>query len=138
MVVFEEVQEVFDYAKQINVYNTGIKIEYREEDLQYKKILSLWKELIENSHQMPAFGVSLDRETKKEINNGVWIEFEFNCELKVWEMPFEKLLCRVEKDSCGFNLCRFNPECGYDGRCFYLDLNGKNMCNLYNLLVDLK
>ena len=52
-------------------------------------------------------------------------------------MPFEKLLVQVGKEYYGFNLIRYTSERGYDGRCFYLDLVGKNMNDLYDLLTDL-
>ena len=133
----EEINEAFDYAEIINVYNGGVKTAYSSGGEEYNKILACWNEMINGAHDMPAFGVSLDSYTKAEMKKGLWVEFEFGKVLECNGMPFEKLLVAVEKGSQGFNLIRYNSDCGYDGRCFYLDLFGKNMDNLYDLLLNL-
>lgn len=132
-----EIFEVFDEAEIINVYNDGIKTAYSSGEEEYKKILVSWNEMIDGAHDMPAYGVSLDNLTRKEMKSGLWVEFDFGKVLACNEMPFEKLLVKVEKDYYGFNLIRYNTNYGYDGRCFYLDLNGKNMGNFYDLLLNL-
>ena len=137
MVIMEEINEAFDYAEVINVYNNGTKTEYSSGGDEYSKILTCWNEMISGAHDMPAFGVSLDHYTKEEMKKGLWVEFEFGKVLECNGMPFEKLLIAVAKESQGFNLIRYNAESGYDGRCFYLDLFGKNMANLYDLLLKL-
>lgn len=133
----EEINEVFDCAEIINVYNKGAKISYSSGDKEYKEILACWNEMIDGAHDMPAFGVSLDNYTKEEMKKGLWVEFDFEKVLKCSGMPFEKLLVSVEKDSQGFNLIRYNSDYGYNGRCFYLDLVGKNMGDFCDLLLNL-
>ena len=137
MVIMEEITEVFDYSEIINVYNDGAKTVYSSGDKEYNRILACWNDMTNGAHDMPAFGVSLDSYTKKEMKKGLWVEFDFGKTLECNGMPFEKLLVSVEKDSQGFNLIRYNLNCGYDGRCFYLDLVGKNMGNFYDLLLNL-
>lgn len=132
-----EIFEVFDEAEIINIYNDGIKTAYSAGEEEYKKILVSWNEMIDGAHDMPAYGVSLDNLTRKEMKSGLWVEFDFGKVSECNEMPFEKLLVKVEKDYYGFNLIRYNVDFGYDGRCFYLDLNGKNMGNFYDLLLNL-
>ena len=72
------------------------------------------------------------------MKKGLWVEFSFEKVLECNGMPFEKILVSVLKDSQGVNLIRYNTNCGYDGRCFYLDLIGKNMGNFYDLLLNLQ
>ena len=133
----EEINEAFDCAEIINIYRGGTKTAYSYGSKEYNKILSCWNKMIDCAHDMPAFGVSLDQYTKEEMKKGLWVEFYFGKVLECNGMPFERLLISVEKDSQGFNLLRYNSKCGYDGRCFYLDLVDKNMGNFYDLLLDL-
>lgn len=137
MVIVEELESAFDKAQQINVYNEGTKTEYCAGGDEYKKILASWTEMIEGAHDMPAFGVSLNGLTVKEMKTGLWVEFDFKQTLQHKEMPFEKLLVEVGKESQGFNLIRYSPVYGYEGRCFYLDLVGKNMSSFYEILKTL-
>ena len=137
MVIMEEVYQVFDNAQQINVYNEGVKTVYSAGSAEYEKILSCWNGLLQGAHQMPAFGVSLNSETVKAVKHGLWAEFCFECEYECGGLPFEKLLVNVESASQGFNLIRYTAEYGYDGRCIYIDLVGKNMGNFYDILLNL-
>lgn len=133
----EEIYGAFEYAQQINVYNEGKKTSYSAGGAEYKKILDCWNTMIAGAHDMPAFGVSLNNYTVKEMKKGIWLEFDFKKVLECNGMSFEKLLIDVQKNFYGFNLIRYNAERGYDGRCFYLDLVGKNMDILYDLLLNL-
>ena len=133
----EEIHEAFDYSDKISVYNDGKVAQYNSGTDNYNTILSGWKCIIEGAHQMPAFGVSIDRLTREELKKGLWVEFDFEKELKVWEMPFEKLLVNINKDFFGFNIIRYTAEYGYDGRCFYLDLVNKNMAEFYDLILKI-
>ena len=132
-----EIFEVFDETEIINVYGGGIKTAYSAGEEEYNKILVSWNEMIDGAHDMPAYGVSLNHLTVKELEKNLWVEFDFGRALECNEMPFEKLLVQVGKEYYGFNLIRYTSERGYDGRCFYLDLVGKNMNDLYDLLTDL-
>ena len=132
-----EIFEVFDEAEIINVYDVGVKTAYSAGEGKYNEILASWNKMIDGAHDMPAYGVSLDNLTRNELKSGLWVEFEFGRVLECNGMPFEKLLIQVDKEFQGFNLIRYNTGYGYDGRCFYFDLNGKNMGNFHDLLLNL-
>ncbi len=137
MVIMEEINEAFSYAENINVYNDGVKVSYSATEEPYNKILNSWNEMIEGAHNMPAYGVSLNDYTVEKMKEGLWVEFCFGKVLECNGMPFEKLLIEVNKGYYGFNLIRYTTQHGYDGRCFYLDLVGKNMDKFYDLLCNL-
>ena len=137
MVAMEEINEAFEYTQNINVYEEGIKSEYSLGGNEFEKIICAWDELMEGAHPMPAFGVSLDKETRAALSRGVWVEFGFEKQMEVGGMPFEKLLVNVEKSFQGFNIIRYNANGGYDGRCYYVDLVNKNMTDFYNIIVNL-
>lgn len=137
MVIMEEIYEAFDSAEKINIYNEGTVITFGSGDKNYVKILGAWNELLKKSHQMPAFGVSLNDLTVAEMKKGLWVEFEFGKQTECGGMPFEKLLAEVKKDNYGFNIIRYTAEYGYDGRCVYIDLEGNNMGNFYDVLLNI-
>lgn len=132
-----ELNEVFNDAESINVYNVGEKTSYSAGEDKYNKILSGWNNMISEARLMPAFGVSINRETVKDLQNGRWVEFEFDCEIEAEGMPFEKLLVRVDASYYGFNVIRYNSKTGYDGRCYYYDLVNKNMSAFNDVLGNL-
>ena len=134
IVEMAEIYEVFDKSESISVYNAGEKQNFTAGSNSYNEILSSWNDMIDGAHDMPAFGVSINSYTLKEMEKGIWLEFEYDNALEVNGMPFEKLLVNVVSSFCGFNIIRYNADFGYEGRCFYLDLNGKNMSELYDLL----
>ena len=134
MCVEVELYEAFDYSDSIVVYKEGVQALYEKDTVRYGEILTGFKELIRDAHEMPAYGVSLNRETLKELKNGLWVELCFSETYECNGMPFEKLLVKVEKSFFGFNIIRYNSKNGYDGRCFYYDLVNKNMSDFYNIL----
>ena len=135
MSISVNLHKAFETAESINTYNEGVISTYAAGSRQFKEIIDCWKEMISCVHLMPAFGVSLNDMTLQAMQNGLWIEFDFGKQLKSGGMPYEKLLIQVSQGNCGFNLIRYNSVGGYDGRCFYYDLNGKNMDELYDLLL---
>ncbi|MDE6868414.1 MAG: hypothetical protein K2J83_04650 [Clostridia bacterium] len=137
MSISVNLDDAFERAENINVYNEGAITSYAAGTKSFNKILACWVDMINNAHIMPAFGVSLDGCTIKAIQSGLWVEFDFGQRLESGEMPYEKLLIQVARGFSGFNLIRYNSVGGYDGRCFYYDLNGKNMDELYDLLFKI-
>jgi len=137
MIVYEEIQQAFSQAQEIVVYSDGDKRTYESGDKEYTAVLDCWYGLLDKSRQMPAYGVSLDRETRKELEKGLWLEFIFDGSRKCFGMPFSKLLISVKAEHFGFNVIRYDVTRGYDGRCFYIDLDGKNMQSIYDLLLKL-
>lgn len=138
MIIINEIYEAFDRVEKVQVYNDNKICAYNSPQAQYQEILELWNKMLEGSHPMPAFGVSINAYTVREKESGLWIEFIFSECMKCCGMPFEKLLIAVNKDYYGFNLIRYTEEHGYDGRCFYIDLAGKNMNEIYNYLLNIK
>lgn len=128
---------IVESAESINVYNDGNIISFTEKEKTFDVLVEGWQDLLDNSHEMPAFGVSLNRHTTEEMKKGLWVEFVFEKQIFYNEMPFEKLLVKVEKLWQGFNIIRYNASGGYDGRCYYVDLVGKNMSVFYDILINL-
>ncbi len=112
-----ELNEIFNDAESINVYNVGEKTSYSAGEDKYNTILSGWN--------------------VKDLQNGRWVEFEFDCEREAEGMPFEKLLIKVDASYYGFNVIRYNSKTGYDGRCYYYDLVNKNMSGFNEILGNL-
>lgn len=137
MIVMEEITEAFDCAEQINLYREGVKVSYAAGSAPFTEIMASWTALTENARPMPAYGVSLNGETLRAMQRGLWIEFGFGSPCSCYGMPFEKLLIEVGQSFSGLNLIRYNADYGYDGRCFYLDLNGRNTGDLYELLKQM-
>lgn len=132
---FDRIQDVFKESCCIEVIIDNSSKEYKKQSQEYNKILDEFQNMIDGSIQMPAFGVSLDNETKQAIKSGVWIKFCFDFVGYNSEMPFDTLLIQVDGEYRGFNIIRGNNNL-YEGRCFYLDLNC-NMQSLYNRLLQL-
>ena len=124
-------------SESINLYNNGEMTTYKKNETPYNQIVEGWMLLLENSREMPAFGVSLNGETLEARNSGLWVEFVFDRQYTRNGMSFEKLLLKVEKDWHGFNVVRYNAQGGYSGRCFFFDLVDKNMSKFYDILCNL-
>ena len=62
-----KLKAVFNYCNSIILYNDGQKKEFFKGDEEYSTILAEWKNLLSDSLEMPAFGVSLDRLTRDRI-----------------------------------------------------------------------
>lgn len=98
------------------------------------KLSNVLKTMLQHSHTMPAFGVSINSETQKEIKKGVWLKLIFNQTKWVNGMNFDELLIQVEPTFSGFNVIRGNNNV-YDGRCYYIDLVDNTMDNLYQCIT---
>lgn len=115
--------EVFSTSSEIIVTFNNEELSLKKGDQKFEDIVKSMLETLLDSHEMPAFGVSLDKETRKARAEGLWIEFVFDSEKSYNEMPFESLLIEIKKDYSGFNVIRkYNGK--YEGRCFYFDLKG--------------
>lgn len=118
----------------INVYNNGDKIVLQNKS-DFLEITKEFESMINGYREMPAFSVALHNETIESLKNGVFVEFEFEGIKTHNELPFTKLLIKVDKEFYGFNIIRFYDG-EYSGRCFYIDLDNKNMENFYNFVVN--
>lgn len=129
------VVDSFYNVKNIVVYRDGEIETYSKGDDKYQQIFDSLIDITENSHEMPAFGVSIDNETREAMKTGLWIELEFNGKQECNGMPFESLLININADHSGFNLIRkYNGR--YDGRCFYLYLEN-DMQILYDTIMQM-
>lgn len=127
------VQQIFDEVQQISIYNNGSAVKLLPAQMGYKLVINAFKNLLSDARQMPAFGVSLDDQTREAIKEGMWVEFDFGKKLWYSEMSFEKLLVNVVSSYSGFNVIRYNAQDGYSGRCYYFALSG-DMSPFYDIL----
>lgn len=101
-----------------------------------RKIIDTLCSMCQEAFQMPAFGVSIDKLTREEMKKGIWLRLVYESEKQCFGMGFTELAFQVVPEYRGFNLCRlFQGE--YTGRCFYLDLRGGSMSELYEVLITL-
>ena len=126
--------DLFNEVSMIEVYNNGQIIEMSEEE--QNKFDDLFCEAISGAKQMPAFGVSLHDLTIEEMKEGIWVKFIFDKTIVRSEMPFDELLIHVQKDCHGFNVIRGNNG-RYEGRCYYLDLEG-TLDDVYDFLCSIE
>ena len=124
-----------EYAQCVEVYNDGESSKFCKGSDRFNEICTAYNLMIDGAHQMPAYGVSLHRETVKAVKKGVWVEFSFEGVMSSDGMPYEKLLINAQPEWSGFNIVRYTAKRGYDGRCFYYDLVDKNMASFYGCLT---
>lgn len=130
----QEVFAVIPRAKELILYSDGGSIAFQAGSSEYKQIMDAWSRMTEHARQMPAFGVSIDELTRKEMGTGIWLEFIFPEELQSNDLSFDSLLIEVRGEYSGFNMIR-NRQGLYQGRCIYVDLNGKTMADLKECLA---
>ena len=123
------------FANSIDIINENTTTSYQRDSDEFNKIIQAFFNVTKDSREMPAFGVSIHEETIKDMQSGLFIQFNFDGEQIYNNMPFESLLIKISPDLQGFNLIRKTQD-KYQGRCFYLDLNG-NMQELYNTMMGL-
>jgi hypothetical protein len=117
------------------VYHAGETISSPKDEAVYNNLFETFKTMIKDARSMPAFGVSLDNETRDAMKNGTWIEFVFDSTQSHNDMLFDSLLINVVPEHTGFNIVR-KYQGKYEGRCFYLDIQG-NMQPMYDEIVKL-
>lgn len=132
----DSITNYFNEAKSITIIKNDEYFCYSKGDDKYEEILSALLSVTKGSHDMPAFGVSLDNETKQAIQSGTWLELQFNTTKTFNEMPFDALLIQVNENYQGINIIRKNNK-KYEGRCFYLNLKS-DMKQLFKTLKNIK
>lgn len=131
----DSISNYFDEAKSITIMKNDEKYCYIKGDDKFEEIMSSLLAVTKDSHDMPAYGVSLDSDTKKAIQSGTWVELQFDTTKIFNEMPFDSLLIEVKEDYQGINIIRKNNKT-YDGRCFYLNLKS-NMKKLSDSIKNI-
>ena len=133
---FSENKEIYNNIEKIEVIIDS-EVKVIDKDSKYlKDLVNICGDMLQNAHEMPAFSVSLDNETRVKKNNGTWVEIYFIKTLSHNELPFDRLLIEIEPEWTGFNIIRYY-ENKYEGRCFYIDLVDKDMSKLYKMLNNI-
>ena len=124
----EDVRAHIAGADRIYVYAEGVQSKYVRGTEEFSCLLRAWEEMTADALQMPAFGVSIDKMTRKDRMHGVWVEFVFEEQQCCSGLPFDSLLIKTDPAFKGINLIRqYKGE--YTGRCIYLDLGGRDMAS---------
>lgn len=101
-----------------------------------KELNNVLNQMLEDSHEMPAVGVSIHTETLIAIKSGTWLKLQYDNTKMLNNITFDELLIEIKPDFTGFNIIRGNKGI-YEGRCFYIDLVNKDMSKLYNYIQEL-
>lgn len=118
---FDNLTDSFRVANKMIVSFSGTDYVFEKGNDKFEKVILALEKIVVDSHEMPAFGISLDKEARKEKNKGIWIELLFDSPCKHDGMDFESLLFKVEENSYAISLIRkYNGK--YEGRCFHLSL----------------
>ena len=129
-----EVLSVMPQADRIVLYTDGTEKIFSRQDTEFLDIVEAWETITQGAQQMPAFGVSIDRLTREEMKSGNWLEFFFAEKYESNGLPFDSLLFVVHSEYKGINLVRRDEKGLYQGRCIYIDLNGRDMSALAAVL----
>lgn len=116
-----------EYIEGFRVIKGGECVEIIKGEKDFNALVLKIKQLFSSSRLMPAFGVSLHKETLNAMQEGDWLEIIFSNEQEKNGLKFSKLLFKLEITG-GVNLIRFNQN-KYEGRCLFLDFDD---------LIDLK
>lgn len=122
----KELTDAVQTAGRIIVIADGKEHCFEKDDVAFQAIIKAWDEMTATAIRMPAFGVSIDELTRREMKQGLWTEFRYEKETSCAGMAFDRLLVCVKEEFRGFNVVRHVQE-KYQGRCFYVDLSGGDM-----------
>lgn len=128
-----KIEQFFGEVEKIGIYNNGAYVRLLPSQKSFELVIKGFVNLLADAREMPAFSVSLDKDTRQAMCEGLWVEFDFGKRIVYADMPFEKLLMQVESSHSGFNLIRYNSDNGYAGRCYYFDING-TLKGFYDIL----
>lgn len=134
-VISADIYDTLNDCKTIETHVNGETLTHNSNSAEFDEILSQMDIMLTGSHEMPAFGVSLDNETKDAMKKGVWLKLIYDKTFVHNEMPFDSLLIQIEKDWTGFNIYRGNNGI-YEGRCFYIDIVDSDMSELYEVIIS--
>ena len=122
----KELTDAVQTAGRIIVIADGREHCFEKGDAAFRAIIKAWNEMTATAIRMPAFGVSIDELTRREMKQGLWTEFRYEKETSCAGMAFDRLFVCVKEEFRGFNVVRHVQE-KYQGRCFYVDLSGGDM-----------
>ncbi len=131
---FFQVTDALPFVQSQNLFVNGHEIVLTEtEQADLKQQIET---LFENSHTLPALGVVFDNEFKTDLQDGIFVSLKFDVPIEINDLPLDELWFRVSPEAFGFNLCRANHGI-VQGRCIYVDLNGKTMQNFSDFVNSL-
>jgi len=117
----ENFAQIVENIKSFEVFEQGVSKVLNQKDEDFKCIFNKLKIVFESARVMPAFGVSLHKETMEELKNGYWLKINFNSNQNVNGLIFDSLLIKLET-TYGVNLIR-GLNGVFEGRCIYLDFD---------------
>ena len=124
MIIYNNESTLNDIVEKIEnfeVFDNGKKTSVNSASKDFFVIKNKLIELFLNSRLMPAFGVSLHKETLNELKKGKWLKISFSKLITKNGLSFDSLLIKLE-ETRGCNLIRlFNGK--YEGRCLYVDFD---------------
>ena len=129
-----DIKSILSKVQSIEIFKNGKTKKFQLKEQAFDSTLSAIISKFEGALIQPAFGVSLDNETREELKRGEWIKLNFNSTLTLNELPFEALLFRLENECYGLNLIR-EHQGKLNGRCIYLSFD--NAINLSEILKNL-
>ncbi len=115
------VQDLLEKVESFSVFTNGKEEIIAKDDEKFSKIKDKLNYVFFVSRLMPAYCVSLHKETQQALQNEKWLQLNFKEVQWKNELPFSALLFKLEEVS-GFNLIRLH-ENKYEGRCLYLSLD---------------
>ena len=126
------VTDVFPYGQMNLIYNGNV-IEITDEEKA--DIQSEFINYLENSHEMPAFGVIFPELYNQMIKDGYYLNFKFDCHFEINGLPFDELTIKINENDQGFNIYR-GVDGVFQGRCFYINTENAST-NLYNVIKSI-
>lgn len=132
---FFEAIDVLPLVTNYNLLVNGNVVELTETEMQ--GLQQQIQTLFEDSHTLPAFGVVTNDMYQEDVKNGYFVSMKFDCPIQINDLPFDELVFKVEKDFHGFNLLR-GMNGIFQGRCIYIDLQERNMEELYDYIESLE
>ena len=124
--------DCLNYVESFELFIDGKNEIILKENLKFNAIISKLEKLFCSSRLMPAFGVSMHRETQNALKADKWIKINFNKILTKNGLNFSALIFKLEETN-GFNLIR-EYDNKFVGRCLYLDLD--ELTNLEELIFN--
>lgn len=121
---FFETVDVLPYVQSADLLVNGNDVVLTEDEQAQLRQQVI--DLFEDSHTMPAFGVMFDEQFHEVVKDGTFVSLKFGRIMEVNELSFDELVFQVSPDFYGFNLFR-GMHGIFEGRCIYIDLNGKTM-----------
>ena len=112
--------DTIEHIESFQIFKQGQIMNIKKNSKDFEIIKKELNTLFFESRLVPALSVSLHNETQQALNDGEWLQINFDQELNKSGLLFVSLLFRLEKTS-GFNLIRVcNGK--YEGRCLFVNL----------------